>query len=542
MSAIIAPLGKAATYRSLLFLASALLTGSVAFALLLTGWLLVAGTVFLTPLVVPVLVGFRASVGALGRGESRLARDLLGADARGGKVDSGGKGFWGRAQAVLTDLGFWREQAYLAVRTFVGWPLAILMLALVGSSLWLIALPIYYRWVDADVGSWHVDSLQKAMLLMPLGALGLVLTLELVRPLAAASRKLAEALLRPDAERRRIDTRVLRRRALRAHTAATAIANAVVLIVWAAVGGSFWPGWVILGTSLALALHGWVAYAPTRDDWRRRRGILPLGLNAGISIILCTSYVLIWALSGGGYFWPAWAFLGFGIALGVHALVVYWRGPVVTELQERIDVLESTRAGAVDVQESEARRIERDLHDGAQARLVALGMNLGMAEQRLAADPEAARGLLTEARLGVEEALRELRELARGIHPPVLTDRGLEAAIAALAHRSTIPVFVTADLPERPPAAVETAAYFVAAEALTNAAKHAGASRIEVRIVREPKALVVEVVDDGRGGADPSGSGLTGLRQRVEALDGKLSVVSPPRGGTTLHAELPCAS
>jgi signal transduction histidine kinase len=542
MTPIIAPLGRAATYRSLLFLGSALVTGSVAFVLLLTGWLLVAGTVFLTPLVVPVLVGFRAAVGALARGESWLARDLLGADARGGNVNAGGKGFWGRAQAVLTDLGFWREQAYLTLRTFVGWPVAILVLSLLGSSLWFIGLPIYYQWVNADVVTWHVDSLQKAVLLMPVGAIGLVLTLNLVRPLGAVSRKVAEALLRPDAEPRRIDTRALRRRALRAHFATTVVANAVVLIVWAAVGGSFWPGWVIVGTSLALALHAWAEYALSRDDWRRRPGILELALHAGFSVTLCTSYVLMWALSGGGYFWPAWAILGFGIALGVHAVVVYRRGPVVTELKERIDLLESTRAGAVDVRESEARRIERDLHDGAQARLVALGMNLGMAEQRLAADPEAARGLLTEARLGVEEALRELRELARGIHPPVLTDRGLEAAIAALAHRSAIPVFVTTDLPERPPAAVETAAYFVAAEALTNAAKHAGASRVEVRIVREPKALVVEVVDDGRGGADPSGSGLTGLRQRVEALDGKLSVVSPPRGGTTLHAKLPCAS
>ena len=542
MAAILSPLGRAATYRSLLFLGSALVTGSVAFGLLLSGWLLAAGTVFVTPLVVPVLVAFRAAVGALARGESWLARKLLGADARGGKYSSGGKGFWARGQAVPTDLGFWREQAYLALRTVVGWPLAILVLSLLASSLWFIALPIYYPWVDMQVGSWHVDTLQKAVLLMPVGAIGLVLTLHLVRPLAAASRVAAEGLLRPDDAPRRLDTRALRRRALRAHVVATAVANAVVLIVWAAVGGSFWPGWVILGTSLALALHAWVDYALSREDWKRRRGILPVALHAGISITLCTSFVLMWALSGGGYFWPAWAILGFGLALGAHALVVHRRRHDVTQLQERIDVLESTRAGAVDVQETEARRIERDLHDGAQARLVALGMNLGMAEQRLAADPEAARGLLTEARLGVEEALRELRELARGIHPPVLTDRGLEAAIAALAHRSAIPVFVTADLPDRPPAAVETAAYFVAAEALTNAAKHAGASRIEVRIVREPKTLVVEVVDDGRGGADPSGSGLTGLRHRVEALDGTMSVISPSGGGTTLHAELPCAS
>jgi signal transduction histidine kinase len=142
----------------------------------------------------------------------------------------------------------------------------------------------------------------------------------------------------------------------------------------------------------------------------------------------------------------------------------------------------------------------------------------------------------------VEEALRELRDLARGIHPPVLADRGLEAAIEALAHRSAVPVGVHAAIGERPSAAVETAAYFVAAEAMTNAAKHAAATRIDVSLSREPGALVVEVRDDGKGGADPSGSGLTGLRHRVEALDGTLSVESPSGRGTTLRAELPCVS
>ena len=205
-------------------------------------------------------------------------------------------------------------------------------------------------------------------------------------------------------------------------------------------------------------------------------------------------------------------------------------------------MLETSRAGAVDVQESDLRRIERDLHDGAQARLVALGMNLGLAEQRLAGDPETARELVVEARAGVEAALKELRDLARGVHPPVLTDRGLEAAIASLAHASAIPVDITADVPERPPAVVETAAYFVVAEAMANAAKHAGATQIEVRLERRSSILVVEVADNGRGGADASGSGITGLRRRVEALDGTLAIASPSGGGTTLRAELPCAS
>jgi signal transduction histidine kinase len=300
----------------------------------------------------------------------------------------------------------------------------------------------------------------------------------------------------------------------------TALVDAVVLVVWALTGaGTFWPGWVIIATGLVLALFGW-------------RKVVGWVVSLGVFV------VLVWVLAGGGTFWPVWPLLALAVVLALWWLFVRSRG----RLEERIETLETTRAGAVDVQESELRRIERDLHDGAQARLVALGMNLGMAEQKLAVDPEAARDLVTEARLGVEEALRELRDLARGIHPPVLTDRGLEAAIAALANRSAVPVFVDADVRERPPAAVETAAYFVAAEALTNAAKHAGATRVDVRVLREPGTLRVQVSDDGRGDADPAGSGLTGLRHRVEALDGRLTVVSPPGGGTTLLAELPCAS
>src|SRR5262249_15244849 len=136
----------------------------------------------------------------------------------------------------------------------------------------------------------------------------------------------------------------------------------------------------------------------------------------------------------------------------------------------------------------------------------------------------------------------ELRDLARGVHPPVLTDRGLGAAVASLAHASAVPVTIEEDVPERPPAVVETAAYFVIAEAMANAAKHAEATRIVVKIVRDASHLVVEVSDNGRGGADVSGSGLVGLRRRVEALDGTLAVTSPSGGGTVLRAELPCES
>jgi signal transduction histidine kinase len=250
--------------------------------------------------------------------------------------------------------------------------------------------------------------------------------------------------------------------------------------------------------------------------------------------------VAIWAITARGYFWPVWPMLAIALVLVALAAVALLSSPREAELTERIETLESTRAGAVDVQESELRRIERDLHDGAQARLVALGMSLGMAEHTLKDDPGRASELLAEARVGAEQALRELRDLARGIHPPVLADRGLEAAIAALASATPIEVALSVDVPQRPTATVESTAYFVVAESLANAAKHAHATRVDIRIERAPKALELEVADDGAGGADPAGSGLRGLRRRVEALDGTLQVTSPPGGPTTIRAELPC--
>jgi signal transduction histidine kinase len=168
-------------------------------------------------------------------------------------------------------------------------------------------------------------------------------------------------------------------------------------------------------------------------------------------------------------------------------------------------------------------------------------MSLGMAEEKLQNDPEAARLLLAEARSDAREALEELRDLARGIRPPILTDRGLAAAIEALGARSPVPVRVSVDVSERPPDAVETAAYFVVAEALANAIKHAGASRIDVTVTRANGMLAAVVRDDGQGGADLEGSGLAGLGQRVRALDGTLRVDSPAGGPTTVRAELPCA-
>jgi signal transduction histidine kinase len=253
--------------------------------------------------------------------------------------------------------------------------------------------------------------------------------------------------------------------------------------------------------------------------------------------------VSIWAVTGGGTFWPFFSILGLGIVFAVHAIIVHRdRLPLRAREQalvERVDVLTRTRKGALDVQAAELRRIERDLHDGAQARLVSLTMQLGRAEERVADQPELA-ALLRGAREDAGLAIAELRDLARGIAPPILADRGLAAAIEALGRRSAMPVTVDADPDQRPLPVVETAAYFVVAEALTNVAKHGRGAPARVRVQRVGDDLVIDVADDGPGGADPDGGGLTGLRHRVEALDGTLTVTSPPGGGTIVRAELPC--
>src|SRR4051794_28002170 len=209
--------------------------------------------------------------------------------------------------------------------------------------------------------------------------------------------------------------------------------------------------------------------------------------------------------------------------------------------RRRMAELERTRAGAVDSQAAELQRIERDLHDGAQARLVALAMDLGMAQEKLETDPAAAQALVAGAHTEAKRALVELRDLSRGIYPAILTDRGLGPALSSIAARNPVEVSLEVDLGERLPAATEAAAYFVAVEALTNVAKHSDAEHCRVRIGRRAGRLRVEVADDGHGGADPGGAGLTGLRQRVEALDGTL-LVQTGELGTTIRAELPCAS
>jgi len=209
-------------------------------------------------------------------------------------------------------------------------------------------------------------------------------------------------------------------------------------------------------------------------------------------------------------------------------------------LRERVDDLRGARERIIAAADAERRRIERDLHDGAQQRMVAVALTLSLAESRFGSDPAGAVELVSHARQEAQLAIKELRELARGIHPAVLSDHGLGAALEALASRAPVPVTVSG-VPDDPlPHEVEVAAYFFTAEALTNVAKYARASEASVELTVECGLLRVQVCDDGVGGADPStGSGLRGLHDRVDALDGRLELHSPPAGGTSVTVELP---
>ncbi|MBA2520335.1 MAG: sensor domain-containing protein [Chloroflexia bacterium] len=238
----------------------------------------------------------------------------------------------------------------------------------------------------------------------------------------------------------------------------------------------------------------------------------------------------------------AWAMIGVARAHVVVAWLLL--GPSSTEqLEERVEVLTKSRSGVIDAQLAERRRIERDLHDGAQQRLVALAMDLGMAREKMTTDPEQARHLVETSHDEAKRVLAELRNLVRGIHPAVLSDRGLDAAISAIAGRSPIPVTVDVQLPHRPPEPVEAAAYFVVLEALANVAKHSRASEAWVVARERDGWLWLEIMDNGVGGVDSErGTGLSGLRDRVDALDGRLTVDSPRGGPTRLRVEIPCGS
>lgn len=288
------------------------------------------------------------------------------------------------------------------------------------------------------------------------------------------------------------------------------------------------------------------------------------GWSAGL--LLATVFAWAWATPVGSYVYAAqdWGDIWLTVLGSALLLAMPWAALLVRQLDERaaagllgpnrarelrrrVESLAESRSEVVDAADAERRRIERDLHDGAQQRLVSMAMNLGLAKRMLRglpAEEQAVRAMavIDEAHLEAQAAIAELRDLVRGLHPVVLEDRGLDAALSGIAARAPFPVRLEVRLPQRPAPPVEAVAYFVVSEALTNIAKHARASRAEVSVRQSGPRITITVTDDGIGGADPAkGTGLAGLRQRAASVDGTLTMTSPVGGPTELTVELPCA-
>ncbi|MET7648812.1 sensor domain-containing protein [Streptomyces sp. NPDC005426] len=290
--------------------------------------------------------------------------------------------------------------------------------------------------------------------------------------------------------------------------------------------------WTCGWTALTYPLYSWVFPAYVGIDGVQLYGDSAhrVYLDSSVELALTSAFGLVLVLV------TAWVIRG--LATVDRLMVAGLLGP--SRLATRVTELESDRGVVVDTAAADLRRIERDLHDGAQARLVALAMDLGLAKEKLTDDPEAAARMVDEAHGEVKVALQELRDLARGIHPAVLTDRGLDAALSAIASRCTVPVTVEVDLSSRPAQAIEGIAYFTVSELLQNISKHAHATRASVDVWRSADRLMLQVTDNGRGGAGlTSGTGLAGLTERLDAVDGILVVDSPVGGPTKITAELP---
>ena len=312
--------------------------------------------------------------------------------------------------------------------------------------------------------------------------------------------------------------------------------------------------WKEIGHSLASIFTGSIGFALLYAVWGGSLALVALPLYRGS---LPNDQAEFWMFSIGG---TGSALLMALIGVVGFVLVAPWLTAGVAEVQvsmarallggsredqlaAEVGRLETSRAAAVDSAETERRRIERDLHDGAQQRLVALAANLGAARDKLDSDPDASRALVVDAHEEAKAALAEIRDLVRGIHPVILGDRGLDAALSAVIARSPVPVTLETSIARRPPAAIESAAYFIVTECLTNVARHANATKVSIGITRVGDRLVMEIHDNGIGGADASrGSGLQGLRDRVIALGGTMYVISPAGGPTTISVELPCGS
>ena len=369
-------------------------------------------------------------------------------------------------------------------------------------------------------------SIGVALAVILVGLLILLATLAATRGMAAVERGAARALLGveivPPADRRELPLlqrigRWLRDAVTWKSLVFVALKFPLGIVTFVAVAASGFVSVVFLFAPLIVletpvTVFGWIVDSPLQA--------LPLTV-AGIPAVVLSLNLY----NGLAWLWALFARL--------------MLGPSAAQLHERVDDLRDARARIIAAADAERRRIERDLHDGAQQRLVALSLTLGMAESRLS-DPEAAAPLIAQAREEAALAVKELRELASGIHPALLSDRGLGPALEALAARAPVPTTVDGVPEQRLPAPIESACYFVTAEALTNVAKYAGATSASIGLTVEHGLVQLVVRDDGAGGADlNAGTGLRGLRDRVEALDGRLELDSPPGLGTTVIAEMP---
>ncbi|MCB0872693.1 MAG: sensor domain-containing protein [Actinobacteria bacterium] len=540
MSALLRELRAIA--RAFAYLFAAGVSGCLAFAAVVGGLTVVGVSVVLIVGIPIALV-----VAEVFRGLANIDRELVAIAGRPTiptRRRPRGDGVTGGLRATAGDVQTWRDLGWLLVSALAGPALAVAAVTAVGATLGIATLPL---WVESGWDSHAVigingpsDALPWTLLALP----SALLTAVLIRLAAAVLSAVATGLLTPSKETVPASApgtllTMSPGRQLSLHAAVSSVVAVLLGGIWLATPdrGPFWPAWPWLVLVFLLGVH----LVALRGDVTSIRGRLRTSGEA--LALFAAGLVGVWALADPQRpFWPVWPIMVIAALWGLVVAVVFLTGDREGDLNDRIAVLTRTRRDTVDAQADELRRIERDLHDGAQARLVALSMQLGRAEARLSDQNPEEAALIRAAREEAGTAIAELRDLARGIAPPVLADRGLVGAIESLVARSAVPVTLETNLTARLQASVENCAYFVCAEALANVAKHAPEGTATVRISLEDGMLDLTISDDGPGGADEHGGGLQGLRRRVAGLDGRLTVSSAPAEGTTLRAVLPCAS
>jgi signal transduction histidine kinase len=495
--------------------------------------------------------------------DRRNAALLLGRPLRATYADHSGESFFARLGSTSRDRQTWKDLAWLVVHSVIGFSFAVIAVSLVATAVAFLTMPLWYWSVDGGVdwGGFNVDSLPLALATMvaafPLAAI----TYFVDRWMAIGELWLAERLLegeeapaggasaggRPklplssDGVRRMIPEGEL---SLAVHAAISALIGVLATAVWGATGGGYyWPAWVWLGLLIPLSLHLGLREAVRNHPDRRGLAIL-----ATVSLVIIGVTVAVWALTGFGTFWPIWTILGLIVIFVIVLLAqLAWRqlygDERERELTERVETLTETRRGALDVQAAELRRIERDLHDGAQQRLISIGIGLAGATALCRTDPEAATTALTDLRRQLHLAHDEVRNLAQGVYPPVLSEHGLVEALRSAVDRYPLPLTLDLRDPGRHPSELEAAVYFCCVEALQNAAKHSRAGRVQVALGADQGSVWFTVQDDGVG-FDPGqrgSGGMLNMQDRLGASGGTLRVESAPGRGANIRGSVPLA-